>query len=198
MTILRAAIFGIALATTAGLLIGAGPAQPGGDLKKSVTQIAGHMRKADKDKGDAKAGKELAAKIGKSIEETAELMAMFKLRDKGGLGVGKEGALGATRDGIEPLIREMARAVPVVVLKDIAALEEMGYMIAAMGAIVDAKGPPKNADAKGKKLWHEYAHETHVQGLEFAKVVANKDAKKIKLAAYKVNNACGGCHAFFK
>jgi hypothetical protein len=71
-------------------------------------------------------------------------------------------------------------------------------MIAAMGAIVDAKGPPKGADAKAKKLWHEYAHETHVQGLAFAKVVASKDLAKIKLAAYKVNNACGGCHAFFK
>lgn len=198
MNIHCTAIMVITLGTAAGLIGGAVPAQPGADLKKTVTEIAGHLRKAEKDKGDAKAGKELAGKVGKSIEETAELMAMFKLRDKGGLGFGKEGAVGATRDGIEPLVREMARAVPPVVLKDIGALEDMGYMIAAMGAIVDAKGPPKNADAKGKKLWHEYAHETHVQGLEFAKVVASKDAKKIKLAAAKVNNACGGCHAFFK
>lgn len=198
MTIMRATILVVTLAITTGLLVDAGPPQPDGDLKKTVATIAGHLRKADKDKGELKTGKELAAKIGKNIEETAELMAMFKLRAKGGLGVGKEGAVSEVRDGIEPLVREMARAVPVAVLKDPAALEEMGYMIAAMGAIVEAKGPPKNADAKGKKLWQEYAHETHVQGLEFAKIVATKDAKKIKLAAYKVNNACGGCHAFFK
>jgi hypothetical protein len=200
MTTIRVSILLlITLTATAGLLVGPLPAQPAGDeLKKIVHDIAGQMRKAEKDKSDAKAAKELAAKTGKGIEETTELMAMFKLRDKGGLGVGKPGTVSATRDGIEPLVREMARAVPPAVLKDVAALEDMGYMIAAMGAIVDAKGPPKNADAKGKKLWHEYAHEAHVQGLELAKVAATKDPAKIKMAAYKVNNACGGCHAFFK
>ncbi len=198
MITVRASILVIILAATATALVGSAPMQPGGDLKKTVHDIATQLRKAEKEKGDGKAAKDLAAKTGKKIEETTELMAMFKLRDKGGLGVGSPGALSMTRDGIEPLIREMARIVPPIVLKDIGALEDMGYMIAAMGLIVDAKGPPKAADAKGIKLWHEYAHETHVQGLAFAKVVASKDQAKIKLAAYKVNNACGGCHAFFK
>jgi hypothetical protein len=198
MTVVRASILVITLATTAGLLVGSVPAQPGGDLKKTVREIATDFRKAEKDKGDPKAAKELAAKTGKAIEETTELMTMFRLRDKGGLGVGVTAGPNPARDGIEAMIRELSRNVPPVVLKDVGALEEMGYMIAAMGAIVDAKGPPKGADAKGKKLWHEYAHDAQLTGLAFAKAAATKNPVTIKMAAIKVNVACGGCHAFFK
>lgn len=203
MTRIRAILLGFTILVIAGTLVSAPPAPPApppqeGDLAKTVRDIAAQMQKAEKEKKDAKAAKELATKVGKKIEETTELMAMFKLRDKGGLGVGKPDTVSKTRDGIDALIREMARNVPPVVLKDISALEEMGYLIAAMGAIVDAKGPPGGGDAKAKKLWHEYSHDAHVQGIAFAKAVATKDPVKIKMAAIKVNNACGGCHAFFK
>lgn len=198
MTTARMSIFGITLAALTIFQVASAPAQPEGDLKKTVREIAAQLRKADKDKSNAKAAHELAAKTGKNITETTELMAMFRLRDKGGLGFGATPGTNPARDGIDALIRELARNVPPAVLKETAALEEMGYMIAAMGAIVDAKGAPKTADLKGKKLWHEYAHDAQTNGLAFAKAAATKNPATIKLAALKVNTACGGCHAFFK
>ena len=57
---------------------------------------------------------------------------------------------------------------------------------------------PVSADAKAKKLWHEYAHDAHTTGLAFARAAAEKKAAAIKQAAIKVRTACGGCHAFFK
>ncbi|MBM3997836.1 MAG: hypothetical protein FJ303_27400 [Planctomycetes bacterium] len=198
MTNIRASIVVLALAFVAALLDASAPVPSGGDLKKTVKEIAAQFQKAHKEKGDAKAAKELAEKTGKGIEKTIDLMAMFRLREKEGLGVGAKPGPNSARDGIEAMTRELSRSVPPAVLKDIGALEEMGYVIAAMGAIVDAKGPPKGADKKATKLWHEYAHDTHVTGLAFAKVAATKNAAAIKTAALKVNIACGGCHAFFR
>lgn len=197
MTAIRAIILVSVLAITLSLFANAAPHQ-GDDLKKTVREIAGQLQKAEQDKKDTKAVKELAAKTGKSLKETIDLMDLFRLRDKGGLGVGVKPGPTPARDGIEAMIRELARNVPPAALKDIPALEEMGYTIAAMGLMVDAKGPPATADAKGKKLWHEYAHDTETTGIAFAKAVASKNPATIKLAATKVNIACGGCHAFFR
>ncbi len=193
-----ASIFVVLLATSVSLLAASLSAQGEGDLRKTVREIAEHFSKAEKNKSNTKAATELAAKTGKSIDKTSELMAMFRPRDDGGVGVGAVAGKNPAKDGIEAMIRDLSTNVPFAVLKDIAAIEEMGYTIAAMGAIVDAKGPPKTADAKAAKLWHEYAHDTHLNGLAFARAAADKKPATIKMAALKVRTSCGGCHAFFK
>ncbi len=198
MTNLRASILFAVLAGSVSLIAASLSAQPGGDLRKTVRDIADQFSKADKNKGDTKAATELAHKTGKSIDKTTELMAMFRTRDKGGVGVGATAGKNPTKDGIEAMLRDLSTNVPFAVLKNPAPIEEMGYTIAAMGAIVDAKGAPKNADAKAVKLWHEYAHDTHVNGLALARAAVTKKAADIKISALRVRNACGGCHAFFK
>lgn len=193
-----ASLLVVLLAASVSLFGSSLSAQGGGDLRKTVREIAEHFSKAEKNKSDTKAAKELAVKTGKSIDKTIELMTMFRTREDGGVGFGAVAGKNPAKDGIEAMIRDLSTNVPFAALKDIAALEQMGYTIAAMGAIVDAKGPPKTADAKAAKLWHEYAHDTHMNGLAFARAAATKQPATIKMAALKVRTSCGGCHAFFK
>ena len=202
MTKFRLSILAIAFAAIASLLVNSTFAQPGKDMKKTVQEIANLMRKADKTpdkKGDMKPAKMLAAKAAMELGEFIDLMAMFRTRENGGLGVGAVPGPNPVKDGIDITIRDLARNVPPAALKNSAALEEMGYQIAAIGEIVHARGlKAKEEKQKTKKAWHEYSEDTHNTGLRFAQAVATKNPAQIKLAALKVNIACGGCHAFFK
>ena len=118
---------------------------------------------------------------------------------RNGFGVGKTpGAINP--DGIEQMLLKIGRDVPAAgfLNKESAALEEMGYRIAALGMIANVKGPPK-VGAKGTaKDWNGWSSDTVAGGLAVAAAAKAKGGADVKSAASKLNNACNSCHTVFR
>ncbi len=176
------------------LLSGISAAGDNKALKDSIDKIAAALQKGDKD-----GAKNQAEALAKKLEDVAEAMDLFKPRKKEGYGVGdKPGAVNP--DGIEQMLLKVGRDAPAAgfLNKESAAMEQMGYRIAAMGLIASAKGPPK-VGAKGTaKDWNGWSNETVAGGLAIAEAAKAKGGANVKTAATKLNNACNSCHTVFR
>ena len=102
------------------------------------------------------------------------------------------------KDGIEIMLRDLARDVPSNIAKLADALETTGYYIAAISELSAAKGWAKDSGKKTKKAWNEYSEEMTNLGIAFAKAANGKGAQQIKTAAAKLNENCNRCHSIFK
>jgi hypothetical protein len=172
------------------LLADRGGAGEPNKYKASVLKIADAFKKGDK----AGAEKEAAA-LAKKVDSLDELMELFKKRDKNGLGVGPKPGV-VTPDGIEIKLVTMGRDAPTATAlkKEAEALEEMGYAIAAMGAITKHKAP-----TKGKaKHWMDLCDEMVTSGLKLSAGAKAKSSGDLKTAASKVNNSCNSCHSEYR
>lgn len=196
-TKVRMCIAGITLAAVFGLISMSGPsfAQGKKEVDVAVKEIADELKKGDKAKA-----KKLADQAAKNLDEISDMMHLFRPRNKGGLGVGPMQLANPAKDGIEVMIRDLARDVPGGIAKQAAALEAMGYYIAAMGELANAAvvKAPTGGGKKTKKAWTEMSEDMRVLGLAFAKASAAKGAQEIKTAASKVNANCNKCHSIFK
>ena len=125
---------------------------------------------AEFSKGKPEDAKKVAVKAAKAIDDVDKLMEMY---GKGGM--------------------QIDAKLKKVTVKNAA---ELGNLTAAMAELTLAKTPAKD-ESKGrtKRLWIESAEQLRAASLELAKA---KDAKTVKDAYNKIENACAACHAKFK
>lgn len=171
-TKIRCWIIGTTLAAGIGLVYWCGPVQAGDpkDLPSVVKDIAKSLKA-----GNLDAAKKVAAATvenRKLIDETSDLMHIFRPTDKGGLGIEKELKKPNVKDA-----------------------ERLGNLSAAMAELILAKGWPKDQGKRTKKGWNEYAETMRAASLDLAKA---NNAQKVTAAATKINNSCVGCHAIYK
>ncbi|GIW81137.1 MAG: hypothetical protein KatS3mg105_2944 [Gemmatales bacterium] len=165
-------------------------------LKKPIRELAAAIAKDPKNKSLAK----MAEKIAKM--EAAEIdliMVLFKLRSKGGLGVGDKPD-SVKPDGIEQAIIALDRKPPSsTALKENAkAWAQMAYDTAAITKVIYNKhGLNKKKEIE---TWTKYCKEMEAKAIEFAKACTAKDATpaSIQKAARALNNVCLNCHNDFR
>jgi len=187
-------VLGASLALAVGLLPGTetSAAQDKG-LVDTIQKIAAAFEKGDK-AGAAK----LAAAAAKDVE-MEDLMHLYVLRTKKGLGVGdKPGAI--SPDGLEKKLMKLAENAPgdKELGEEGEALTKMGYTMAALAALTHAKPPEKDDGKKKKKDWLVWAEEQQNASLEFAVAAKAKKGADLMKAAAKADKACGKCHDVFR
>src|SRR4051794_20132228 len=109
-TSIRLWIAGITLAALFGLIYVSGSSQAAfqdTDMKGTVQQIGEAFKKGDK--AGAKKLADTAAKNKDLVGEVGDFMHMFAKRDKKGFGVGSKALDNPAKDGIEIMIRELAK-----------------------------------------------------------------------------------------
>jgi cytochrome c556 len=163
-------------------------------IKKSVLEIAAAI-----EKGNSAAAISKAKALAKSVEDIEDVMAVFKLREKGGLGVGAK-ANAIVPDGVELKLLAMGRDAPGqnTVDKEAAALEKMSYVIAAVAEVALAKPPARDEGKKKKKDFIRWAKDMRAAAPLLAAAAKSKSPAEIQKAAAKINSTCSTCHAIFK
>jgi len=162
------------------------------DPREPVLKLAAAIEKKDKDAKDQ--AKEIAKKV-----ELENLMHLFQLRSKKGLGVGlKAGAV--MPDGIEKKVEMLAdKPLAAKALADEAVgLEQMGYAMAALGEVSLAKPPEKDMGKKKVKDWVKWSEDLRDASLLLAEAAKKKDAAMLQKAADKANTSCNKCHDVFR
>jgi cytochrome c556 len=187
----------VALVVSAGLmvLVNRGWAQD-----DDAKEIADAVRKIAKAVGENKPddAKKQAEEL-KKKKELGDVMNMFKLRTKGGLGVGaKAGAV--TPDGIEAKVGALAKKKMTApeVKNQATDLEQMADDIAAISHVGDANTPTKKDGAKDPKDWTKWMDEMRKGSQDLKKAAKAKDPNAIREAAKKVNDSCSNCHGVFR
>ena len=192
--------FALAVLAGAGWLLLSDRSSAADDDKANPAVADGLLKIADAlAKDDEDGAKKQAAALSKKVDELHDVMHMFKPRAKKGFGVGAKKD-NITPDGIEDMIRGLARDVPsqAKVNKQAAALERMGYITAAMMEVAMALPPEKFELKQTKKLWMETATASRDAGIELAKAARDKSPAALKTAASRANNGCVNCHAEFR
>ncbi|MCI0638058.1 MAG: hypothetical protein L0Y72_04850 [Gemmataceae bacterium] len=189
---------GLALLSLVGLVYLAGTISAGENKMyvDGVKKIADLLRKGDKD-GAAKEAASFSKKIGE--DGLVEVMYLFKLRKKGGWGVGDKAGV-ITPDGIELKLIGLARdgITPATLKKESAALEEMGHVISAIGEVARQFPPKMDKGKKTKKDWLAWTDDMRATGIKLAEASKAKGAQDVKTAAAKLNNSCNLCHSMFR
>ncbi len=187
---------GLLLLATGVWFVGFGQAASEKELRDSIRKLAQSIEKKDAD-----GAKKQATALGKSIDDMEDLMNMLSGRngDKGGLGVGpKPGAI--TPDGIEDKIEHLAKK-PLAekqLSTEADALVQMGYDVAAVMAVAQAKGWQKEEGAKKKTTWEKFSKASETAALAFADAAKKKNPAEVQAAAKKLDNSCSTCHDIFK
>jgi hypothetical protein len=142
--------------------------------------------------------KKQAAEL-KKKKELGDVMNMFKLRTKGGLGIGpKAGAV--TPDGIEAKVGALAKKkLTAAEAKNQAPdLEQMADDIAAISHVGDANTPTKKDAEKDPNKWTKWMDEMRKGSQDLKKAAKAKDPNAIREAAKKTNDSCSNCHGVFR
>jgi hypothetical protein len=174
-----------------GLMFLAEPSNAGGGgPKDNVLKIAEAVKK-----GNASDADKQAAAFSKKVEDLADVMDLFKKRDKGGIGVGAKAGV-AVPDGVEAKIQNLSKEAPsaTTLKKESEALEDMGYVIAAVGMVTKGKPPAKT---KGKD-WSGWCDEIIEGGKKLSAAAKGSNAADLKTIAGKINNACNACHSAYR
>jgi hypothetical protein len=183
---------GIAILAVGGLvfLSGQGNAAQDPGLKDGVLKIAAAVKK-----GDTSGADKQAAALAKKVEDLGDLMELFKPRDKGGIGVGPKAGV-AVPDGIEKKLIAMERDAPSgsTLKKEADALEEMGYVIAAMAKTTKAKPVAK---VKAKE-WNGWCDDLAAAGVKLSAAAKSQTAAELKAVARKINASCNACHSTYR
>ncbi|OAI45601.1 hypothetical protein AYO44_12725 [Planctomycetaceae bacterium SCGC AG-212-F19] len=181
------------LALMMSLLAAATAADPKA-IGSEVQQVATALEKNQADQAKKLVG-DLARKY-----DPDDVMNLFKLRTKGGFGVGPQpGAI--EPDGMERKLTELAKQLlPAKQLAEEAAvLSRMAYQATAVAQILSAQNPPK--DFKGnKKQWGDWSGEFSKAALELAAAAKDKNAEGVRKAAGKLDrsadaSSCNKCHS---
>lgn len=164
-------------------------------------ELIGDVKKVSDlfEKKDNAGAKKAAEEFAKKKLGMDDLMHLFALRTKGGIGVGhKAGAV--TPDGLEKKVMELAKkAMPEKQLADESqALAEMGYSIAALSEIAVAMAPAKDDGKKKKKDWITWSEEMRDASLALATAAKDKKPDDLRKAAKKTDDACVKCHDVFR
>jgi hypothetical protein len=132
--------------------------------------------------------------------ELEDVMGLFRLRTKKGIGVGdKPGVI--KPDGIEAQImnlgkRELRKEQLAAESVDLA---RAAYIAAAIAEIAEAKCPvDRKQGEKDPNSWRKWAEDMHKSALELAKAANAHKGREVKTAANKLNSSCNACHAVFR
>lgn len=161
-------------------------------LIESIQKLSAALEKNDSN------AKKLAGEIAQKVD-LEDLMHLFALRAKKGLGVGaKPGAV--MPDGLEKKLTELAKK-PLdskQVGDESEALTRMGYDMAALAAVAGAKPPAKDEGKKKKKDWIAFSDELREASLQLAAAAKSKKAADLHKAASKADGSCTKCHEIFR
>lgn len=171
-----------------------GRAADDADVKSAVQKIAAAL-----DKNNTAEAKKVATETAKNVKDFEDVMHLFALRTKKGLGVGpKPGAV--TPDGIEKKVETLADKdlTAAQMAAEAEALAQMGNDMAAIAEISLAKKPAKDEGKKKVADWVKWSTEMRDAGLALAAAAKKKDAAGVKKAADKANTSCTKCHDVFR
>lgn len=162
------------------------------DAKATVEKIAGLIAKKD----DAGAAKE-AQSVGKKAS-LDDVMGLFRLRAKGGLGVGKAGSV--TPDGIEAKLIGLGRKplAQAQLDKEADDLAKAAIATAAIAELALQHAPDKDMGMKKKKDWVDWSKEMRDSAVALADAAKAKKPDAVKTAAAKLNSSCNNCHGVFR
>lgn len=161
------------------------------------------VKKAQKDildvAADVEAGKDVASKVAaikKKYEDLNTLMAIYKPRERGGLGIGEK----SKGDGLELKFIDLGKRAPAkgTLDKQKADLVKAGYVNIAMAKISHAYAPAKPKGGKGPKDWAKYADDQEAASKSLIEAVKKGDGAAVKKAATNINAACTACHGDFR
>lgn len=160
------------------------------NVQKGILKVADAVAKGS-------GAKEEAAKAAKAHTELDAIMELFKLRTKGGLGVGK--TAGAIKpDGIESKLQGLDKRAPTEkeAKADAEGLVQIGYISAAIAMVIENQVPSdKKKDAP---KWKALSQEMEKTGVAFSEAVKKGAPADIQKAAKALNNACIKCHDDFR
>jgi hypothetical protein len=126
-----------------------------------------------------------------------QLMEVYKLHQKGGLGVG---AKPAPNSGIEAKIHELQRGkgpTPAALNKEAADLIRLANVNIAMAEMARPHFP-KPMNGKNKKDWDRYLDEQKQASRDLIAAVKAGKGADVARAARSLQNACVECHASFR
>ena len=173
------------------MTVNAGSAADEKAVQDAVLRVADLLAKNDHD-----GAKKEAAAVAKKYEDLQEIMSVFKLRSKKGVGIGST-AGSIKPDGIEALFQNMEKKGPAQ--KDAAAVERSAYISAAVALIAVDKCPvQKKEKDKDPKEWKQWSEDMRKASLELAAALKDYKPAEIKSAAKKLNESCINCHGPFR
>ena len=163
------------------------------EIRGEILKLADAIEKG----GDAT--KSQAAAIAKK-SELEDVMGLFRLRTKKGVGVGEKPGI-IKPDGIEAQIMNLGKREP---RKDQLATEardlaRAAYITAAIAEIAQSKCPVESKQGdKDPKSWKTWSDDMHKAALDLAKAAEGHKSKDVKTAANRLNSSCNACHAAFR
>jgi len=124
-----------------------------------------------------------------------ELMKVYKLKEKGGLGFGEKPA---AKSGIEAKIQALTKGLPAATLKkeskDLLKLADVNLAMAE----ITRPHFVKPMEGKGKKDWDKWLDDQAKASKDLIDAVKAQDGKAVAKAARQLQNACTECHATFR
>lgn len=170
--------------------------------KKREKARSGILKVADLlEKNDLEAAKKEAAVLAQDKEMgLEEIMELFNLRSKHGLGLGPKAGV-IKPDGIEDMMLKLERKTSDA--KDLTAnaeaLTRSTYVIAAIAEVTLLKCPvDQKVKNKDPKDWAAWTEDMRKASMELADAVKAKKPQEVKNAAKKLNATCVNCHDPFK
>ena len=189
-TVFRLWITGISVAAVCGLV----PSSDGFQAdKKRDLQIIVKRIAAEIKNGNADEAKKMALAAAKDIDEVADLMRLYRNREKGGLGWGSMPGDNPQRDGIDLWLRDLARDRPAKYGKND---EEAAYWIAAMAEITSAIPKFSNVEETQSK-WNEGAKRQRLAAAEFVKQLNARKPSAMDRGVRALYDSCLFCHLHY-
>ncbi len=145
-------------------------------------------------KSDPKAIAELAKKY--SLDE---LMHVFKLRTKGGIGAGdKAGAI--LPDGIEAKLPSLMKKAPdkADLAKNGKAYAHMGDVSLILAELTEAHTPKEKKGEKDPKKWKEFVEKMRQGSKDLSASSLKGDSDGVKKGAKMLSDSCVECHGIFR
>jgi len=178
--------------------------------KEGVLKIAKALEENKKDVATKEAGemvKSLKDSKGEPLDLAELAMNVMKLRSDDGFGFGPKPGKDPKTDGIEDKLKELVDKE--LTKDDLTAqyyddLATMGYAIAAVAHVAQAKGMPADVKKKDpkkftKEEWKKWSEALSKEGLALADLAKSKKATplEIQAAAKRLNDTCTNCHKTF-
>lgn len=182
-----------------GWFLAAGPVSKAADDKgvtESILKIADALAG-----GNEAAAKKAAATLAKDCE-LGDVMHIFKLRTKKGLGIGsKPGVVKPDIDGIEAMLMAFGEKAPSD--KELAGhgndFAKAAYISAAIALVAHDKCPvEKKTGEQDPKKWKMWCDDMGKSSQELAAAIKAKKAKDVNKLANKAVSSCNSCHTVFR
>jgi hypothetical protein len=189
---LAAGVVGLGLAFAA--LASGQPGTPTQDSNRVAAQEAILKLAANL---DAKDVAERARSIVKT-HDSEDISSVFRVKSKGGLGIGKLTEVGPTADGIDRLVQKLGYRKTITeaeIEKYSADYVRAAKVLQAMAELAPYRAPEavRKNDQRARE-WFDVAREFRERTGNFRQAVDERDPKKLRLAAYKLQETCCTCH----